>query len=52
MADGKIAAAGPAPELLPHLPPDTPIEHHPGKLILPGFIDLHIHLPQTKVIAS
>ncbi len=52
MADGKIAAAGPAPELLAHLPPNTPIEHHPGKLILPGFIDLHIHLPQTKVIAS
>ena len=52
MADGKIAAAGPAAELLPHLPPGTPIEHHPGKLILPGFIDLHIHLPQTRVIAS
>ena len=52
VADGKIAAVGPAPDLLPHLPPGTPIEHHPGKLILPGFIDLHIHLPQTKVIAS
>jgi len=52
VADGKIAAAGPAPELLAYLPPNTPIEHHSGKLILPGFIDLHIHLPQTKVIAS
>ncbi len=50
--EGRIAAVGPAPDLLSHLPPDTPVEHHPGKLILPGFIDLHIHLPQTKVIAS
>jgi len=50
--DGKIAAVGPAAELLPHLPPGTAVEHHPGKLILPGFIDPHIHLPQTRVIAS
>ena len=38
--------------LLPHLPSHTPIEHHPDHLILPGFIDPHIHLPQTRVIAS
>ncbi len=35
-----------------HLPAGTPIEHHPAHLILPGFIDPHIHLPQTRVIAS
>ena len=52
VSGGKISAVGPASDLLPHLPPDTPIEHHRGRLILPGFIDLHIHLPQTKVIAS
>ena len=50
--NGRIAALGPAAALLPTLPPDAVIEHHPGKLILPGFIDLHIHLPQTQVIAS
>lgn len=50
--DGKIAAVGATSALLPHLPVGTPIEHHPDRLILPGFIDLHIHLPQTKVIAS
>ena len=52
VSGGKITAAGPAPKLIPTLPPQTPIEDHSGKLILPGFIDLHIHLPQTKVIAS
>ena len=49
---GRIAAIGPAASLLPTLPPDTPVEHYPDQLILPGFIDLHIHLPQTQVIAS
>src|SRR5262249_56789440 len=28
------------------------IDHHPGALILPGFVDAHIHYPQTQVIAS
>jgi guanine deaminase len=50
--DGRIAELGPAADLLPTLPPDAEIAHYPGQLILPGFIDLHIHLPQTQVIAS
>ena len=49
---GRIAAIGPAAELLATLPADAQIEHYPDQLILPGFIDLHIHLPQTQVIAS
>jgi guanine deaminase len=52
VSGGKITAAGPASQLIPRLPPGTPVDDHSGKLILPGFIDLHIHLPQTKVIAS
>jgi len=52
VSGGKITAVGPAQKLIPDLPPGTPIEDHSGKLILPGFIDLHIHLPQTRVIAS
>ena len=28
------------------------IEDHSGKLILPGFIDTHVHSPQLDVIAS
>ena len=49
---GRIAAAGAAHELLPGLPADTPVEHWPDCLILPGLIDAHIHFPQTQVIAS
>ncbi len=32
--------------------PDVPVEHLPGRLIAPGFVDLHIHYPQTDVIGS
>ena len=50
--DGRIAALGPAAEIAPLLPPGAAVEHYPDGLILPGFIDLHIHLPQAQVIAS
>lgn len=50
--DGLIAAAGQAEELLPALPPGTPVDYHPDALILPGLIDAHLHYPQTRVIAS
>ncbi|MCW2247248.1 guanine deaminase [Azospirillum fermentarium] len=50
--DGRIAAVGPAAVLEPHLPPGTPVEDHGERLVMPGFIDLHIHFPQTQVIAS
>ena len=29
-----------------------PIEHLPGRIIAPGFVDMHVHYPQTDVIAS
>jgi guanine deaminase len=28
------------------------VEHSPGRIIAPGFVDLHIHYPQVDVIAS
>ena len=43
---------GEASELASALPPGTPVDHHPDGLIVPGFIDTHIHFPQTQVIAS
>lgn len=52
VAGGRIAAVGPAPEIVPTLPPGIDVEAWPDQLILPGLIDLHIHLPQTQVIAS
>lgn len=32
--------------------PDVPVTHWPGRIIAPGFIDLHLHYPQTDVIGS
>jgi guanine deaminase len=49
---GVIAAVGEAPELLATLPAAAEIVDHRPHLILPGFIDAHLHMPQTQVIAS
>ncbi|HNV61280.1 MAG TPA: guanine deaminase [Rhodoferax sp.] len=32
--------------------PGVDVEHWPGRIIAPGFVDLHIHYPQTNVIGS
>ncbi len=52
-ADGvvRIQAIGPYRELASQYP-DLPITHWPGRCIAPGFVDLHIHYPQTDVIGS
>ena len=31
---------------------DVPIAHFPGRIIAPGFVDMHIHYPQIDVIGS
>ncbi len=50
--NGKIAAAGDWANLHATLPPDTKVTDYRGKLISAGFIDAHIHYPQTEMIAS
>jgi len=52
VADGLVRQAGEAAALLASVPEGTPVEDHRPHLILPGFIDPHIHFPQTQVIAS
>ncbi len=32
--------------------PQVPVEHLPERIIAPGFVDLHVHYPQTNVIGS
>jgi guanine deaminase len=49
---GRISAVGDAVEILPGLPPQTPVDHFPDDLILPGLIDTHIHYVQVEAIAS
>jgi guanine deaminase len=46
-----VRAAGSYAALAPDFP-GVAIEHLPGRIIAPGFIDLHIHFPQTDVIGS
>ncbi|TKB06837.1 guanine deaminase [Desulforhopalus sp. IMCC35007] len=49
---GLVEAIGPALELLPKLPAGVSITHYTKSLIVPGFIDCHLHYPQTEMIAS
>jgi guanine deaminase len=50
--DGHISACGPASSIQDKLPPTTQVVEHPNALIVPGFIDSHIHFPQCDIIAS
>jgi guanine deaminase len=50
--NGHISALGPADQLLATLPAGMEIEHYPNALITPGFIDTHIHFPQTGMVGS
>ena len=49
---GMVVAAGDYAQLLPTLPSEVAIVDYSGKIICPGFIDTHIHFPQTDMIAS
>lgn len=47
----KVVASG-AWSALPSEWRAWPVVHWPGRIIAPGFIDMHIHFPQTDVIGS
>ncbi len=50
--DGYITKIGAAQDLIPGLPAGASITDHSGRLILPGFVDTHIHYVQTDIIGS
>ena len=53
MQAGQITHFGAAAEVLPKLPPGMEVKTiGRGKLIVPGFIDSHVHYPQTPIIGS
>ncbi len=52
VADGRIVAFGDHATLAPDLPPGTTVEHYRDALIVPGFIDAHVHYPQTQIIGA
>ena len=49
---GHVVSAGDAATALAALPAGTPVADCRGKLILPGFVDTHVHYPQTDMIAA
>ncbi|NML62622.1 guanine deaminase [Massilia sp. RP-1-19] len=53
IVDGdKVQAAGDYATLAATLPEGVAVHDYRGKLIMPGFIDTHLHFPQTDMIAS
>lgn len=50
--EGKIQWFGPWQEGQSRLPINAELQHYPDQLIVPGFIDTHIHFPQTEMIGA
>ena len=51
--DGKIVDAGPAPAVRKRVPAGVPVDVLPrATLLVPGFVDCHVHYAQLPVIAS
>ncbi|WP_341523260.1 guanine deaminase [Pseudomonas sp. G.S.17] len=50
--NGKISAIGDAADLLGALDAEVEVIEYKDALITPGFIDTHIHLPQTGMVGS
>ena len=52
IVEGRIERCGSYAEMRAAMPANAEIVDHRPHLILPGFIDPHIHFPQVQVIAS
>jgi len=53
MANGQITHFGPADRIRRQLPADIAIKNYgPDSLISAGFLDSHVHFPQTPMIAA
>lgn len=52
IAEGRITHVGAAAEILPLLSTDCRVDHYPGCLISPGFIDAHVHYAQTGIVGA
>ncbi|MCM2130762.1 guanine deaminase [Larsenimonas rhizosphaerae] len=50
--NGRVTRLGAAEALLSELPENITLYHYPDKLIMPGFIDPHLHFSQLDIIAS
>ena len=48
--NGHVAACGPAQSIT--VPDDAEVHNLGNKLVVPGFVDTHIHYPQVDIMAS
>ena len=51
MEGGKITQVGRAQDILPSLD-SVEVKHYTDSIIIPGFIDSHVHYPQTEIIGA
>jgi guanine deaminase len=52
MHGNRVHAVGATDALLPTLGPDVRVDDQRGRVLVPGFVDTHVHYPQVDVIAS
>lgn len=50
--DGKIEWVGKWEEGKDKVPPGVRIRSYPGKIVMPGFIDTHVHYPQSEMVGA
>ncbi len=52
MAGGRVVDVGPAGALQEKYAGDLHVTHYPDCIIMAGFVDCHVHYPQTQIIAA
>lgn len=52
VVDGLIKRVGSYSEVKVHLPDELFVEHRPEHLLIPGFVDTHVHYPQLEMIGA
>jgi len=52
MDNGLITKVGPADKIFAEEGPELVVSHYKDSFILPGFIDCHVHYPQTEIIGA
>jgi guanine deaminase len=52
VVDGLIKRVGNYYDVKHHLPDDLIVEHRPEHLLIPGFVDTHVHYPQLEMIGA
>ncbi len=51
MREGRISAFGPAKQILAEWP-DLSVRHEPDCILSTGFVDAHVHYPQTEMVGA